>query len=39
MRDQTNNSIRAHKTFKCTKLEENKILQLCLHDVCIFSNY
>ena len=35
MRDQTNNSIRAHKKFKGTNLEENNttatILARCLH--------
>ena len=35
MRDQTNNSIRAHKKFKGTKLEENNntatMFARCLH--------
>ena len=39
MHDQTSNIKRAHKKFKGTELEENNILQLCSHNVCIFSNY
>ena len=40
MHDQTNNIIRAHKNFLTVlSLKKIKILQLCLHNVCIFSNY
>ena len=41
MHDQTNIIKRAHKKLKGTKLEENNntATNLCLHNVCIFSNY
>ena len=32
-------SLGLFKNFNGSKLEENNILQLCLHNVCIFSNY
>ena len=40
MHDQTNNTIRAHKNFLTVpSLKKITILQLCSHNVCIFSNY